>query len=137
MNNESLNKNRFLMTELYELTMANSLFVSGKNDEIAYFDVFFRKVPDKGGFAVFAGLSRIVDFIKNISFTESDLEYLRTLGLCEEFIDYLRNFEFQCDIWSVPEGTPIFPNEPVIKVRGPVVQAQFIETMILLTIKLM
>jgi nicotinate phosphoribosyltransferase len=131
MNNESLNKNRFLMTELYELTMANGLFVSGKNDEIAYFDVFFRKVPDKGGFAVFAGLSRIVDFIKNISFTESDLSYLSGLGLCDEFIDYLRNFKFECDIWSVPEGTPIFPNEPVIKVRGPVVQAQLIETILM------
>lgn len=126
-----INDNHFLMTELYELTMSNGLFKSGKADGIAYFDLFFRKVPDKGGFAIFAGLSRIVDFIKNISFSESDLKYLSSLGLCDEFVDYLRNFEFKCDIWSVPEGTPIFPNEPVIKVRGPIVQAQLIETILL------
>ena len=123
--------NRFLMTELYELTMANGFFMSGKANEIAHFDLFFRKVPDKGGFAIFAGLSRMIELIKNISFTEEDLGYVKSLGLCDEFIDYLRNFKFQCDIWSVPEGTPVFPNEPVIKVRGPIVQAQLIETLLL------
>ena len=123
--------NRFLMTELYELTMANGFFMSGKANEIAHFDLFFRKVPDKGGFAIFAGLSRMIELIKNISFTEEDLEYVKSLGLCDEFIDYLRDFKFQCDIWSVPEGTPVFPNEPVIKVRGPIVQAQLIETLLL------
>lgn len=127
----SLDKNCFLMTELYELTMANGLFMSGKADEIAYFDLFFRKVPDNGGFAIFSGVSRIVELIKNISFSESDLEYLSSIGLCDGFIDYLRNFKFQCDIWSVPEGTPVFPNEPVIKVRGPIIQAQLIETLLL------
>ncbi len=121
------------MTELYELTMANGYFMGGKAREIAYFDLFFRKVPDKGGFAIFAGLSRIIELIKNISFTENDLNYLKSLGICDEFIDYLRNFKFECDIWSVPEGTPIFPNEPVIKVRGPIVQAQLIETILLVS----
>lgn len=127
----SLDKNCFLMTELYELTMANGLYMSGKADEIAYFDLFFRKVPDNGGFAIFSGLSRIVELIKNIEFSESDLEYLSSIGLCDGFVDYLRNFKFQCDIWSVPEGTPVFPNEPVIKVRGPILQAQLIETLLL------
>lgn len=121
------------MTELYELTMANGYFMGGKAREIAYFDLFFRKVPDRGGFAIFAGLSRIIELIKNISFTEGDLNYLKSLGICDEFIDYLRNFKFECDIWSVPEGTPIFPNEPVVKVRGPIVQAQLIETILLVS----
>ncbi len=128
----SLDKNCFLMTELYELTMANGLYMSGKADEIAYFDLFFRKVPDKGGFAIFSGLSRIVELIKNIKFSDSDLEYLSSIGLCDGFVDYLRNFKFECDIWAVPEGTPIFPNEPVIKVRGPIIQAQLIETLLLI-----
>lgn len=127
----SLDKNCFLMTELYELTMANGLYMSGKADEIAYFDLFFRKVPDNGGFAIFSGLSRIVELIKNIKFSESDLEYLSSIGLCDGFVDYLRNFKFECDIWAVPEGTPVFPNEPVIKVRGPILQAQLIETLLL------
>ena len=127
----SLDKNCFLMTELYELTMANGLYMSGKANEIAYFDLFFRKVPDNGGFAIFSGLSRIVELIKNIKFSESDLEYLSSIGLCDGFVNYLRNFKFQCDIWSVPEGTPVFPNEPVIKVRGPILQAQLIETLLL------
>lgn len=127
----SLDKNCFLMTELYELTMANGLYMSGKADEIAYFDLFFRKVPDNGGFAIFSGLSRIVELIKNIKFSESDLEYLSSIGLCDGFVDYLRNFKFKCDIWAVPEGTPVFPNEPVIKVRGPILQAQLIETLLL------
>ena len=127
----SLDKNCFLMTELYELTMANGLYMSGKANEIAYFDLFFRKVPDNGGFAIFSGLSRIVELIKNIKFSESDLEYLSSIGLCDGFVNYLRNFKFQCDIWSVPEGTPVFPNEPVIKVRGLILQAQLIETLLL------
>lgn len=127
----SLDKNCFLMTELYELTMANGLYMSGKADEIAYFDLFFRKVPDNGGFAIFSGLSRIVELIKNIKFSESDLEYLSSIGLCDGFVDYLRNFKFECDIWAVPEGTPVFPNEPIIKVRGPILQAQLIETLLL------
>lgn len=132
MENTSLGRNLSLMTELYELTMANGWVDSEKQNEIAYFDLFFRKVPDKGGFAVFAGLSQIVEYIKNLKFTEDDLEYLAENGFSQKFIDYLRNFKFQCDIWSVPEGTPIFPNEPVVKVRGPIVQAQLLETILLM-----
>ena len=128
-----MKRNLSLMTELYELTMANGFFENGKTDEIAYFDLFFRRVPDKGGFAVFAGLSQIIEYLKNLSFSQEDLEYLKTQGLSDGFIDYLRDFEFKCDVWSVPEGTPIFPNEPVIKVRGPIIQAQLIETILLVS----
>ena len=105
-----MKRNLSLMTELYELTMANGFLKNGKADEIAYFDLFFRKVPDNGGFAVFAGLSQIIEYVKNLSFTEDDLNFLRDNGISEDFIDYLRDFKFKCDIWSVPEGTPIFPN---------------------------
>lgn len=132
MENTSFGRNLSLMTELYELTMANGWVEGGKTDEIAYFDLFFRKVPDNGGFAVFAGLSQIVEYIKNLKFTEEDLGYLAENGFSQKFIDYLRDFNFTCDIWSVPEGTPIFPNEPVIKVRGPIVQAQLLETILLI-----
>ena len=128
-----MKRNLSLMTELYELTMANGFLENGKADEIAYFDLFFRKVPDNGGFAVFAGLSQIVDYIENLKFSEEDLSFLRDNGISEDFIDYLRDFQFKCDIWSVPEGTPIFPNEPVIKVRGPIIQAQLIETILLVS----
>ena len=128
-----MKRNLSLMTELYELTMANGFLENGKAEEIAYFDLFFRRVPDKGGFAVFAGLSQIIEYLKNLSFTESDLEYLRENGFAESFIEYLKNFELKCDIWSVPEGTPIFPNEPVIKVRGPIIQAQLLETILLVS----
>ena len=126
-----LRENYTMLFDFYELTMANGLYMSGKADEIAYFDLFFRKVPDNGGFAIFSGLSRIIELIKNIKFSEADLEYLSSIGLCDGFVDYLRNFKFECDIWAVPEGTPVFPNEPVIKVRGPVLQAQLIETLLL------
>lgn len=130
-NNSSYSKNLSLMTELYELIQANGWLLSGKGEEIAYFDLYFRKVPDKGGFAIFAGLSQIIDYIKSYEFKEDDLEYLSTQGCSEEFIDYLRNFKFSCDIWAVPEGTPVFPNEPLIKVRGPIIQAQLLETVLL------
>ena len=104
-------------------------------DDIAYFDMFFRRVPDGGGYAIMAGLEQVIDYLKNLSFTEEDIEYLRKKGIfCEEFLEYLRNFKFACDVWAVPEGTPIFPHEPILTVRGPVMQAQFVETMILLTI---
>lgn len=126
-----MRKNLSLMTELYELTMANGFLENGKADEIAYFDLFFRKVPDNGGFAVFAGLSQIIEYLENLSFAEEELDFLRDNGVSEEFIEYLRNFELKCDIWAVPEGTPIFPNEPVVKVRGPIIQAQLVETILL------
>ena len=127
--------NLTMLTDFYEITMANGYFQTGMADDIAYFDMFFRRVPDGGGFAVMAGLEQVIDYLKDLTFTEQDIEYLRSKGIfCEEFLDYLRNFKFACDVWAVPEGTPIFPHEPSITVRGPVMQAQFVETMILLTI---
>lgn len=127
-------RNLTLLTDFYELTMANGYFSAGKRDLITHFDMFFRKVPDNGGFAIMAGVDQLIEYLKNLHFTDEDIEYLRQRGMSEEFLDYLRNFEFCCDVWAVPEGTPIFPGEPIIKVRGPVIQAQFIETMILLCI---
>lgn len=127
--------NLTMLTDFYELTMADGYFETGMAEDIAYFDMFFRKVPDGGGFAIMAGLEQTIDYLKNLKFTEEDIEYLRSKKMfCEEFLEYLRNFEFKCDVWAVPEGTPIFPHEPIVTVRGPVMQAQFIETMILLTI---
>ena len=124
-----------MLTDFYELTMADGYFETGMAEDIAYFDMFFRKVPDGGGFAIMAGLEQTIDYLKNLKFTEEDIEYLRSKNMfCEEFLEYLRNFEFKCDVWAVPEGTPIFPHEPIVTVRGPVMQAQFIETMVLLTI---
>ena len=127
--------NLTMLTDFYELTMANGYFETGLAEDIAYFDMFFRKVPDGGGFAIMAGLEQTIDYLRNLKFTEEDIEYLRSKNMfCEEFLDYLRNFKFKCDVWAVPEGTPIFPHEPIVTVRGPVMQAQFIETMVLLTI---
>ncbi len=125
--------NYTLLCDFYELTMANGYFELGKADEISYFDVFFRKVPDGGGFAIAAGLEQVIDYIKNLKFTEEDIAFLRSKKLfSENFLNYLRTFKFTGDIYAVPEGTPIFPNEPIMTVRAPSVEAQFIETYVLL-----
>ena len=131
-----MDKNNYtLLSDFYEFTMANGFFKEGHKDRIAYFDMFFRRIPDDGGFAVMAGVEQMIEYLKNLSFTDEDIEYLRSKRLfCEEFLDYLENFEFECDVWAIPEGTPIFPHEPIVVVRGPVIQAQFVETMILLSI---
>ena len=122
-----------MLCDFYELTMANGYFVKGMADRITYFDIFFREIPDGGGFAIAAGLAQIIDYVKNLQFTEEDIEYLRGRGCFDEkFLEMLRNFRFTGDIWAVPEGTPIFPSEPVITVRAPAYQAQFIETYLLL-----
>jgi len=127
--------NLTMLTDFYELTMANGYFNSGMADKIVYFDMFFRKVPDNGGYAIMAGVEQLIDYINNLKFTDEDISYLRSKKIfSEEFLQYLKNFKFTCDVWAIPEGTPIFPNEPVVTVRGPVIQAQFIETMVLLTI---
>jgi len=127
--------NYTMLFDFYELTMGNGYFQNGFKDRICYFDVFFRSVPDGGGFAIAAGLEQVVKYIQNLHFTEEDLEYLRSKGcFCEEFLNYLRTFRFTGDIWAVPEGTPIFPGEPFLTVRAPAIQAQFIETYILLTL---
>lgn len=127
--------NLTMLTDFYEITMANGFFEEGKGDTIVYFDMFFRRVPDGGGFAIMAGVEQLVHYLNNLSFSEKDIAYLRSRGIFSEaFLDYLANFRFCCDVWAVPEGTPIFPHEPIVTVRGPVVQAQFVETMLLLTI---
>ncbi|MDD2578962.1 MAG: nicotinate phosphoribosyltransferase, partial [Eubacteriales bacterium] len=124
-----------MLTDFYELTMSKGYLDHDMAETIAYFDLFFRSVPEGGGYAVMAGLEQMIDYLKTLQFTEDDLEYLRSVQHFDErFIDYLRNFKFSCDVWAVPEGTPIFPNEPIVKVRGPVIQAQMIETMLLVTI---
>ena len=128
-------ENLTLLTDFYELTMANGYFEHGMKDEIAYFDMFFRKVPDNGGFAIMAGLKQLIEYLQNLKFSDEDIAFLRGKRIFSEaFLDYLRNFEFSCDVWGIPEGTPIFPHEPILTVRGPVIQAQFIETMVLLSI---
>ena len=127
--------NLTMLCDFYELTMGNGYFQAGLQDRITYFDVFFRNVPDNGGFAVCAGLEQLVQYIQNLHFDEEDIAFLRDKHLfSEEFLDYLRNFRFTGDIWAVPEGTPIFPREPVVTVRAPAIQAQLIETFTLLTI---
>ena len=127
--------NYTLLTDFYEITMANGYFENGMSDEIAYFDMFFRKVPDNAGFAIMAGVEQVIEYLQNLKFSEEDIEFLRSKNLFSpKFLDYLSDFDFKCDVWAVPEGTPIFPNEPIVTVRGPLIQAQFVETMILLTI---
>ena len=126
-------RNMTMLCDFYELTMANGYFLTGKKDQITYFDVFFRRVPDGGGFAIAAGLEQVVEYIQNLHFTEEDIAFLRGKQVFDErFLEYLRDFRFTGDIWAVPEGTPIFPHEPILTVRAPAIEAQFIETYILL-----
>lgn len=133
MENKKLNLT--MIMDLYELTMANGVFDSDMRDTVTYFDMFFRRVPDKGGYAIMAGLEQLIEYMNNLTFTAEDIEYLRSLNLFrDDFIDYLRDFKFCCDVWAVPEGTVIFPQEPIVTVRGPIMQALMVETMLLLTI---
>ncbi|NLL95901.1 MAG: nicotinate phosphoribosyltransferase [Clostridiaceae bacterium] len=127
--------NLTMLTDFYELTMANGYFNNGMKDKIAYFDMFFRRIPDNGGFAIMAGIEQLIQYLKGLKFNDEDIDFLRAKNLfSEDFLQYLRNFRFTCDVWAVQEGTPIFPGEPIVIVRGPVIEAQFIETMVLLTI---
>ena len=133
MENKKLNLT--MIMDLYELTMANGIFDSDMRDTVTYFDMFFRRVPDKGGYAIMAGLEQLIEYMNNLKFTDEDIEYLRSLNLFrDDFIDYLRDFKFTCDVWAVPEGTVIFPQEPIVTVRGPAMQALMVETMLLVTI---
>ncbi|MBQ2715938.1 MAG: nicotinate phosphoribosyltransferase [Clostridia bacterium] len=133
--NEFSKQNYSLLCDFYELTMGCGYLGSEFKDKIAYFDLFFRRVPDSGGFAIVAGLEQIVEYIENLSFTENDIEFLRSKGcFSEQFLEYLRDFKFTGDIYAIPEGTPVFPGEPLITVRAPVIEAQFIETYLLLTL---
>ena len=128
-------RNLTLLTDFYELTMGNGYLENGLADTVCCFDLYFRKVPDNGGFAVMCGLEQAINYIKKLSFTDEDIAYLRDKKIfSEKFLDYLRNFKFSCDVWAIPEGTPIFPNEPLVIVKGPAIQAQLMETMLLLCI---
>ncbi|NMA11935.1 MAG: nicotinate phosphoribosyltransferase, partial [Chloroflexi bacterium] len=133
--NDYDSRNLTMLFDFYEMTMANGYFKKGRQDEIAVFDLFFRRVPDEGGFAITCGLQQVIEYIENLHFSEGDLKYLKNRKIFEPgFLDYLKNFKFECDLWAIPEGTPVFPGEPLIRVRGPIIQAQFIETMLLVTI---
>lgn len=128
-------QNLTMLCDFYQLTMGNGYLLSGQAERIAYFDLFFRRIPDGGGYAVCAGLEQVIEYINDLRFTDDDISFLRSKGIfSEEFLSYLKNFRFTGDIWAVPEGTPVFPSEPLITVRAPAIQAQLIETMLLLLI---
>lgn len=134
MSNNLKSRNLTMLLDYYELSMANGYFLSGHGDKIAWFDMFFRRIPDDNGFAIMAGVSQLIEYLENLKFTDEDIQLLKEKGLSPDFLEYLKNFEFACDVWAIPEGTPIFPGEPIVTVKGPVIQAQMIETMLLLTI---
>ncbi len=132
---KNVKRNLTMLCDFYELTMSQGYFKCGMQDRIVYFDVFYRDNPDGGGYAVVAGLEQIVEYINDLHFDDDDIEYLRSKGMfCEEFLDYLRDFSFTGDIWAIPEGTVVFPGEPLMTVRAKAIEAQFIETYILLMI---
>ena len=128
-------ENMAMLCDFYEFTMSNGFFKNGFYKRSVYFDVFFRKVPDNGGFAIAAGLEQVIEYIRELHFDDEDIEYLRSKGIFdEEFLAYLKDFKFSGDIYAVPEGTPVFPNEPIMTVRAPAIEAQLIETFVLLTL---
>ena len=126
-----LNKNYSMLTDQYELNMANSYFESGMKDTVGVFDVFFRKVPSNGGYALMAGVDKVIEYINNLKFSDNDLAYFKSLGYGEEFINYLKDFKFTGNIYAIPDGTPVFPNEPILTVEAPLIEAQIIETAVL------
>jgi nicotinate phosphoribosyltransferase len=135
MGNSNEKLNLTMLCDFYELTMGNGYFNYGYADRITYFDLFYRRVPDDGGYAIAAGLEQVIDYIQNLHFSAEDIEFLRSRGIFSEgFLDYLANFKFTGDIWAVPEGTPVFPKEPILTVRAPAIQAQLLETFLLLSI---
>lgn len=127
--------NMTMLCDFYELTMGNGYLKAGFQDRITYFDVYFRSVPDGGGYAIAAGLDQLIDYIEDLHFDQQDIDYLRGRGIfCEKFLGYLANFHFSGDIYAVPEGTPVFPKEPMVVVRAPAIEAQLLETFALLTV---
>ena len=129
------NANYTMLCDFYELTMANGYYECGMKDDIAYFDMFFRTIPDNGGYALMMGTEQLIEYIRNLRFDDDDIKYLASKKIfSEDFLEYLKNMKFSCDVWAVEEGTPIFPGEPIVTVRGPATQAQFVETMVLLTV---
>lgn len=128
-------RNLSMLVDFYELSMANGYLLNNVQDKIAYFDMFFRRVPDNGGYCIMAGVQQLIEYLSSLEFTQEDIEYLRTKhDFSEKFLNYLENFKFTCDVWAVPEGNPVFPGEPLVTVKGPIMEAQLLETMILLTI---
>lgn len=127
--------NLSLLVDFYELTMANNFILDEQEDVIACFDMFFRKIPDNGGYCIMAGLDQIITFIKNLKFTPEDIKFLESKNLFDKkFLDYLKNFKFSCDVYAIEEGFPIFPKEPIVTVKGPILECLLIETMLLLTL---
>ena len=131
---KSIDINLSMFADFYAFATANGFLANGIDETVVWFDMIFRKNPNDGGFAVMAGVEQLCNYLSGLSFTEDDIEFLREEGLPEDFLTYLKNFEFACDVWAVPEGTPVFPGEPIVKVKGPIIQAQLIETVLLLTI---
>ena len=132
---KDISRNLTMLCDFYELTMANGYFHCEMKDKITYFDVFYRNNPDEGGYAIACGLEQIVEYVNTLHFDEDDIAYLRSKGCFgEDFLEYLRHFRFTGDMWAVPEGTVVFPGEPLITVRAPAMEAQFIETYLLMMI---
>ncbi|MGG7162103.1 nicotinate phosphoribosyltransferase [Clostridium ihumii] len=128
-------RNLTMLVDFYELTMINGYLNNNVQDTIAYFDMFFRKIPDGGGYCIMSGVEQAIEFLSSLKFTKDDIDYLRAKNMFDDkFLKYLEDFKFCCDVWAIPEGTPVFPGEPLVTVKGPIMQAQFIETMMLLTI---
>lgn len=133
--NERKERNLSMLCDFYEFTMGNGYLKQGLEDTIAYFDMYYRKNPDDASFSICAGLESVIDYLENLQFSEEDVEYLRSRGIFDEkFLDYLGDFHFSCDVWAVPEGSVVFPGEPLVTVRGPIIQTSILETMLLLTI---
>ena len=129
-------RNLTMLMDFYELTMANGYFVTGNKDKIAVFDMFYRNNPDGGGFVISAGLEMLIDYVQNLKFTDDDIAYLRGRGMFDEgFLDYLKNFKFTGTIEAVPEGTIVYPNIPIVTVTAPILEAQIVETMLLICIE--
>ena len=127
-------RNLSMLSDFYEFTMANGYFNNGMKDTVAIFDAFYRSNPDEGGYSIFAGLNDIIDFIENLSFSDEDIEYLRKVGnFSDDFLDYLKDFKFTGDVWSYPEGSVMFPGEPIITVKAPIIECSILETYLLLS----
>ena len=126
------NRKLELVTDFYEFTMSNGFLNQNMTNKISYFDVFFREIPDNGGYVIFAGLEQIIENVKNLKFDDEDINYLKNKNIfSNEFLEYLRNFKFTGTIWAIPEGTVVFPNEPLITVKAPLIEAQLLETAML------
>ncbi len=128
---ERLPRNYSLLSDNYEHKMGQGYLLDGKKDEVAGFDVFFRRVPNNGGYAVMAGLDKVISYIENLHFGERELRYFKRAGFTDEYIEYLKNFKFSGTIKAIPDGTPVFPNEPLITVIAPIIEAQIVETAVL------